>query len=106
MPQLISLTQELATPEAKQRRLLAQGPGWKILLLDLRNGGEVPVHSAPGPITVHCLQGQADFAINGEWRALAPGDIQTVEAHIPHAVKTTDGAVLLVHIVTPVTSNP
>ena len=99
MPQLISLTLELAAPEAKQRRLLAQGPGWKILLLDLRNGGDVPVHSAPGPITVHCLQGPADFALNGEWRTLNAGDIQTVEANIPHAVKAPQGAVLLVHIV-------
>lgn len=99
MPQLISLTQELATPGAKPRRLLAQGPGWKILLLDLRNGGEIPVHSAPGPITVHCLQGQAAFAINDEWRPLAAGDIQTVEANVPHAVKAPQGAVLLLHIV-------
>ena len=70
-----------------------------MLLLDLRDGGEVPVHSAPGPITVHCLEGQADFAIDGEWRALAAGDIQTVEANVPHAVRATQGAVLLVHIV-------
>ena len=99
MPQLISLTQELAMPEAKPRRLLAQGPGWRILLLDLRGGGEVPIHSATGPITVHCLQGQVDFAIDGEWRVLAAGDIQTVEANVPHAVRATPGAVLLVHIV-------
>jgi quercetin dioxygenase-like cupin family protein len=99
MPHLISLTQELAQTEAKPRRILAQGPGWKILLLDLRNAGELPVHTAPGPITVHCLEGQADFAINGEWKTLHRGDIQTVEANVPHAVKAPQSAVLLVHLV-------
>jgi quercetin dioxygenase-like cupin family protein len=99
MPQLISLTGELARPDAKQRRLLASGPGWKILLLDLRNGGEVPTHTAPGPITVHCLQGQADFAINDDWRTLRAGDLQTLEPNIPHSVKAPAGAVLIVHIV-------
>ena len=98
MPPSISLTHELGLPDAKPRRVLASGPGWKILLLDLRNGGEIPVHSAPGPITVHCLQGQADFAIDGDLRTLHPGDIQTVEANVPHAVKAPQGAVLLVHI--------
>lgn len=94
----ISLTNELAQPDAKTRRVLATGPGWKLLLLDLRQGGEVPVHTAPGPITVHCVQGQAEFAINGDWQTLNAGDIQTLEANIPHAVRAPSSAVLLVHI--------
>ena len=95
---MISLTHELAQPDNKPRRIVASGPGWKILLLDLRQGGELPEHSAPGPITVHCLEGQADFAIEGQWTTLHAGDIQTVEANRPHAVNAASGAVLLVHI--------
>ncbi len=98
MPLSISLTQELAQTNDKPRRVLASGPGWKILLLDLRKGGELPQHSAPGPITVHCLEGEAEFAILDEWRTLRAGDLQTVEANTPHAVKAPLGAVLLVHI--------
>ena len=98
MPNRISITDELAKQDAKTRRVLATGPGWKILLLDLRQGGEVPVHTAPGPITVHCLEGQAEFAINGDWQPLNAGDIQTLEANTPHAVRATPSAVVLVHI--------
>lgn len=100
MPQHISLRDELAKPEAKLRRVLATAPGWKLLLLDLRQGGEVPVHTAPGPITVHCLEGEAEFAIDGTWHALNQGDIQTLEATVPHALRSSAGAVVLVHLAT------
>ena len=98
MPHLISLNHETSLPKAKHRRLLASGPGWKLLLLDLRQGGEVAEHSAPGPITVHLLEGHADFAIAGEWRPLEAGEIQCLEAKVPHAVRAPDGALLLVHV--------
>ncbi len=99
MPPLISLTQELTRSDSQARRIIATGPGWKLLLLDLRQGGELPTHSAPGPITVHCLEGQADFAIDGQWVTLRAGDIQAVEAHMRHAVKAAPAAVLLVHLI-------
>jgi quercetin dioxygenase-like cupin family protein len=98
MPYLISLSEELAK-DSKPRRLLASTPGWKLLLLDLRHGGEIPVHSAPGPITVHCLEGQAEFAIGEVWNLLKAGDIQALEANVPHAVRAPLGAVLLVHLI-------
>ncbi len=98
MPNLISLTEELTRSESQPRRIIATGPGWKMLLLDLRQGGELPSHSAPGPITVHCLEGQAEFAIDGQWVTLRAGDIQAVEAHTLHAVKAAPAAVLLVHL--------
>lgn len=105
MPPTISLTQALAQPNAKPTRTLAQGPGWRILLVDLRNGGELPTHSAPGAITVHCLEGHADFAVKGELTPLHAGDLLCVEAHVPHAVKAPGGAVLLVHLTLNVPAN-
>lgn len=98
---MISLSRELAQRDAKGRRLLHSGDGWKLLLLDLRQGGEIPTHSAPGPITVHCLEGTAEFHFAGQSVTLQAGDLQPLDAAIPHSLHSRDGAVLLVHLRTP-----
>ncbi|MBY0503108.1 MAG: cupin domain-containing protein [Bryobacteraceae bacterium] len=79
-------------------RLLAQAPGWKILLVRLDEDGAVPEHSAPGPITVHCLSGEAEFTFAGERRTLTSGDLITLEAHTPHSLRAKQAAVLVVHV--------
>lgn len=93
----VSLREELARTDAKSRRVLSSGPGWKTMLLDLRGGGRVEKHSAPFPILVHCVEGAAEFRAAEKTHVLEAGDMVALEAGVPHEVESA-GGVLLVHL--------
>jgi quercetin dioxygenase-like cupin family protein len=72
--------------------------GLEVLRLVIPRGKEIPTHSARGPITVHCLEGQVDFTLGGETHELHAGHLLYVPAGQPHSLRGIDDATVLVTI--------
>ncbi|WP_152053299.1 cupin domain-containing protein [Tautonia marina] len=71
----------------------------EVLRLVLPAGKAIAEHRAPGPITVHCLEGRVAFSALGEERELEAGRMLHLEAGEPHALRGIEDASLLVTIV-------
>ncbi len=92
----------LADPSALPRSTtLLRENGLRCLLLHLKPGEEIPEHSAPGPISVHCLQGQVLFSEGEATTELHPGQLLTVAANAPHALQAREESLLLVTLAQP-----
>ena len=65
-------------------------------LINLPPGGRLPEHAAPGPITIHCLAGQATLTVAGTDVELTPGRLVALDAGTRHAVASGPGTQLLV----------
>ena len=73
----------------------------EVIRLVVPRGKEIPTHKAPGPITVHCLEGRVLFTANGKSRELGPGDFLHLSAAEPHSLKGIEDSSLLVTILLP-----
>jgi quercetin dioxygenase-like cupin family protein len=70
----------------------------EVLRLVLPAGKEIPAHEVAGPITVQCLEGRVKFQSHGKWQALEPGQLLYLEGGQSHAVKSVEGASVLITI--------
>nr|WP_197446392.1 cupin domain-containing protein [Tautonia plasticadhaerens] len=71
----------------------------EVLRLVLPAGKEIATHTAPGPITVHCLEGRVAFTVLGEERELGAGRMLHLGAGEPHSLRGIEDASLLVTLV-------
>lgn len=72
---------------------------FETIRLFVRAGGTVPPHKVDGPITVHCLRGEANFLIESEPNKMGPGSWLHIEGGKMHAIEGKTDCVLLVTIV-------
>lgn len=92
----------LADPSVLPRSTtLLRENGLRCLLLHLKSGEEIPEHSAPGAISVHCLQGHVLFSEGEATAELHPGELLTVPANAPHALQAREESLLLVTLSQP-----
>ena len=80
-----------ALAQAQTTTLIKTKP-LEVIRLVVPRGKEIPTHSTRGAITVHCLEGQVDFTIDGEARELGAGHLLYLEANQPHSVLGIDDA--------------
>ena len=59
-------------------------------------GKDIPLHKAPGEITVQCLEGRVAFTAAGQTHELAAGQLLYLTAAEPHALKAIEDSSLLV----------
>ncbi len=86
---------------AHKTRVLVKADGLEVLRLVLPEGKEIPAHSAPGRITVHCLEGRVAFtAIRGTVE-LEPGQLLYLEPGEPHSLLANEDSSLLVTLILP-----
>lgn len=71
----------------------------KVMRLVLPAGKELPEHAVDGPITMHCLQGTIDVTAHGSCKTMRGGDLMYLAAKVPHALRATEDASMLVNIV-------
>lgn len=69
--------------------------GLRLVLLALRAGAELKTHTAPGVISVQVLEGRIAFTAGAQVAELAPGQLLTLHAGIPHSVVARTEAVFL-----------
>ena len=85
----------------EKTRVLVKAEGLEVLRLVLPEGKEIPAHSAPGPITVHCLEGRVAFTALRGTVDLGPGQLLYLEPGEPHALLAYEDSSLLVTMVLP-----
>jgi len=71
----------------------------KIVRLTIPAGKQIPEHTAPGPITVHCLKGIVDFTSGGQTHRLAGNQVLVLPHRSPHSLVGIEAASVLVTIV-------
>lgn len=68
----------------------------EVIRIVLPAGKGLPVHSAPGEITVQCIEGQIEFQTPAALHVLEAGDFIHLHGNEPHALKATvDSSALL-----------
>lgn len=73
----------------------------EVLRLVMPKGKELVTHTAPGEMTVQCLEGRVEFTARGEARELRAGDLQHMPPDEPHSVKGLEDSSLLLTILLP-----
>ena len=86
------------TAELPRSTTLFQEPGLRGLLLHLKKGEQIPEHSTPGSIAVHCLKGEVIFASGDEEITLRPGGLVSLTPAAPHRLAALQDSLLLVTI--------
>jgi quercetin dioxygenase-like cupin family protein len=73
----------------------------ELIRLVLNEGRSIPIHRAPGEITVQCLEGRVAFTVGSSTQELLPGTIIYLSAGEPHAVTAIEPSALLLTLTTP-----
>jgi quercetin dioxygenase-like cupin family protein len=80
------------------RTLVKHGP-LRLVLVAIGAGGEVQEHKAAGPTTIQAVRGHVSIAGGGAEHVLERGDILTLPAEMPHALRAEEPSAVLVTIV-------
>ena len=68
----------------------------RVVVVSILEGGQLLDHSAPGPITIHALEGAIDVDVDGESHVLNAGELISLAPGVRHAVTgVKDGSFLL-----------
>lgn len=73
----------------------------ELIRLVLPAGKAIPSHTAPGEITVQCLEGRIAFTAAGRTQELGAGQLLYLAAGEPHAVQGIEDSSVLVTILLP-----
>jgi quercetin dioxygenase-like cupin family protein len=68
----------------------------ELIRLVLPAGKIIPLHKAPGEITVQCLEGRVAFTAEGKTQELTAGQLLYLAAGEPHALQAIEVSSLLV----------
>jgi quercetin dioxygenase-like cupin family protein len=79
--------------------------GLEVIRLILPQGKNIPTHHAPGPITVHCLEGRIEFTARGETRELKAGQMLYLLGKEPHSLHALEASSVLVTLRLPTDAN-
>jgi quercetin dioxygenase-like cupin family protein len=83
---------------ATATRVLVKSPTLEVIRLVVPAGKDVPEHTAPGDITVQCLEGAVDLTAEGRTQRLVPGQLLYLAAGAPHALRGVENASVLLTI--------
>ncbi len=73
----------------------------EVIRLVLPKGRDIATHSAPGEITVQCLEGRVAFTALGKTMVLEPGHFLYLKANGPHTLRAEENSSLLLTILLP-----
>lgn len=77
-------------------KVLANEPGYRMVLLSLRAGQSVPEHATPGNVTVYVIQGNITFYEGSDPCKLRTGEVVSVKPSALHRVEAHEDSALLV----------
>jgi quercetin dioxygenase-like cupin family protein len=90
-----------ATLAGHKTHTLARTDHLELIRLVLPAGKEIATHTAPGQITIQCLEGRVAFSTMGKELELEAGRLFYLNAHEPHAVRAVEDSSLLLTILLP-----
>lgn len=73
----------------------------ELIRLIIPAGKVIPLHKAPGEITVQCLEGRVAFTAEGKTQELTGGQLLYLAAGEPHALTGLEDTSLLVTLILP-----
>lgn len=89
---------ELAkSPSRFGRTLVKDGP-LRVTLIGVNAGHGLAEHSAPGPVTIHVLDGAIDVTAAGILFPLTAGTLLALDAGVAHAVTSPQGGIFLLTV--------
>jgi quercetin dioxygenase-like cupin family protein len=78
---------------------LVKTDGLEVIRLLLPAGREIKTHSAPGPMTLQCLEGRVAFTTMGKTLDLSAGQMLHLAAGEAHALRAVKDSSLLLTLV-------
>ena len=79
------------------RTLVKEGP-IRLTLIALAPGGDLPEHSADGPVSVHVVDGEFLFSAAGREYPLRECDVLVVAAGVRHSARSNSGGTFLLTV--------
>lgn len=77
---------------------LVKSDDLELIRLVLPAGKKIPLHKAPGEITVQCLEGRISFTAESIEQELKPGQLLYLQVGEPHALYAIEDSSVLVTI--------
>jgi quercetin dioxygenase-like cupin family protein len=76
--------------------ILVKSETLRVVLVTALSGGTMNEHDAPGPITIHVLDGSFALTMGGERQVISADEVAVLAPGVPHGVECIeDGAFLL-----------
>jgi quercetin dioxygenase-like cupin family protein len=82
-----------------QTATLVKTDGLEVIRLVLPDGREIKSHTAPGPMTLQCLEGRVAFTTMGKTLDLSAGEMLHLAAGEAHALRAVEDSSLLLTLV-------
>ena len=89
---------ELTSASGRVARTLVKMGALRVTLVGISAGGELHEHTSPGPITIQILDGAMEVTTHEHKWPLEAGEILTLDARVPHAVASKEGALFLLTV--------
>lgn len=80
-------------------KLLRKTNNIRLVLMVLKAGSEIKPHEAPGPITVHCIEGQIKFFAEENEVVLKKGEMLSLQEFVRHSVEAVEESAFLLTVV-------
>ncbi|MGH7638262.1 MAG: cupin domain-containing protein [Gemmatimonadaceae bacterium] len=93
-----TVRRHLETARHRAARTLIRTPHLHVVLVAIREGGEVSEHTAEGPITIHVLDGCIELYVQGRRHTLGAGMLMSLEGGVSHSVASGEGGLFLLTV--------
>lgn len=78
--------------------ILLKTDSLRVIFRSFSEGASLPTHKAPGPITVHVLDGQIEFTAGTQTTPVRKGEVLALESGVPHSVKALSNSAILITV--------
>jgi quercetin dioxygenase-like cupin family protein len=89
----------LLAKHGRSSRTLAKSGPLRLTIVALGAGGELAQHRAPGPVTMHVLEGDISFAAAGNQYSAKAGDVLVMASGVEHSASSREGGTFLLTVV-------
>ena len=78
--------------------ILLKTESLRVIFRSFSEGASLPTHKAPGPITVHVLDGHIEFTAGTRTTPVRKGEVLALESGVPHSVKALSNSAILITV--------
>lgn len=78
--------------------ILVKSDTLRVVLVTALSGGRLHDHSAPGPITIHVIEGSFALTVNGERQVVSADEVVIMEPGVNHEIECVDDGSFLLTI--------
>ena len=94
----LTLDATLLKDHGRTARTLVKEGALRLTLMGLSEGGNLPEHSAAGPVAIHMLGGDVVFTALDVEHPLSAGDVLVFAAGVRHAARSQSGCTFLLTV--------